>query len=107
MSAHTERDLVTAPSLVAQVEKHLEEAHDANQNGKHETRGFEIQLAKVKVQLALVEQQRIANLIAMATWNDSILRAGSLQFTDIADEQTERIKIDRWFAEVRLGVNVK
>jgi hypothetical protein len=63
--------------------------------------------AQVHATLHLAEQQRLANVIAMATWNDSILRAGSLQFADIADEQTERIKIDRWFAEVRLGVNVK
>jgi hypothetical protein len=57
--------VTAAPTLVQQVEQHVEDAVEANQNGKHETRGFEIQLAKVKAQLALVEQQRVANLIAL------------------------------------------
>jgi len=57
--------VTAAPGLVVQVEQHIIEAENANRNGAHETRGFEIQLAKVKVQLAAVEQQRIANLIAL------------------------------------------
>jgi len=56
---------VNTPSLVEQVGKHLQEAELANRNGAHETSRFEIQLAKVKAQLAAVEQQRIANLIAL------------------------------------------
>ena len=54
--------------------------------------------------LYLADQQRLANLIAMATWNDGVLRSGTLQYEDAEDEATERMKIDRWFAEVRLGV---
>ena len=52
--------------------------------------------------LALAEQQRIANLIAVATWNDNALRTGYARRPDSSVDYTaEQAKNDALFLEVR------
>ena len=77
--------MTAAPGLVQQAEQHLVEAENANRNGAQQTRGFEIQLAKVKVQLAAVEQQRIANLIALEARVPWVTADGEHVFVSLRD----------------------
>ncbi len=57
----------------------------------------------------LVKQQRIANLIAVTTWNDTALRqeVPTRRINgEVPDYTSERARVDRWFAEVRKGLNL-
>lgn len=62
--------------------------------------------AQVHATLALVEQQRIANLIAVATWNANTLRTGGSRDGKPADREVENARVDRLFSEIREGLGL-
>jgi len=68
---------------------------------------IQFDLARLHAQLALVEQQRIANLIAVAEWNDRALREGARR-TDGSevDYDAERARVDAIFVMVREGLGL-
>jgi hypothetical protein len=77
--------VTAAPGLVEQTEEHLIQAENAHRNGAHQTRLLELGLAKVKVQLAAIEQQRIANLIALEQRVPWTNERGEITFVPLRD----------------------
>ncbi|WP_336633576.1 MULTISPECIES: hypothetical protein [unclassified Microbacterium] len=67
---------------------------------------LDIARAQVHATLALVEQQRTANLIAVATWNANALRTGGSRDGKPADREVENARVDRLFAEIREGLGL-
>jgi aminoglycoside phosphotransferase len=80
----------------AQAKQFLPAQGDAMHAGR-------IAVAQVHATLALVEQQRIANLIAVATWNDQSLASYLARRADGAevDYDAERARVDAIFVTVR------
>lgn len=66
-------------------------------------------VAQAEAMLALVEQQRIANLIEVARWNDNLLRGGDAPRKPggvEVDLAAEREKVDGLFRMVGEGLGI-
>lgn len=63
--------------------------------------------AQVHATLALVEQQRLANLISIAMWNSRALVEGARHVGDApVDHAAEVARVDAMFAEVKKGMGI-
>ena len=84
---------------IEQADEQIRVSHNANEPG------FATAAATRAVALAtleLAEQQRIANTIAAATWNDEALRRGArLPNNDTFNYDAERARVDGMFSNVR------
>lgn len=66
-----------------------------------------IAVTHVQATLALVEQQRISNLIAVAKWNSRALVEGARRVgDDPLDFEAEVARVDGIFAEVQKGLGI-